>query len=162
MTDIPKLMLIPLRDDYSPSLARSVTTTETIVGLPRQRNDSVGKVHRANVSYRCTAAQWQYFLTFTRAYEALPFLAQLQLDNIDLQWYECQIVSDSMPFSVSGYQIFTVQLSLVAKPIKYNVDSDLAFLKIHQMTEGEVEEYFKALAKFTNEDMPNTLGKIGA
>lgn len=162
MADIPKFMLKPLRDGYSFNLARSVTSTETIVALPRERKDSVGKVHRANVTYKCVRAQWQYFLAFMRAYEGLPFLAYLLLDDIDHQWYECRIVGDSMPVQTLGDQIFTVQLSLVAKPIKYNVETDLAFLEIHQMTEGEVEEYFKALAKFTNEDMPNTLGKIGA
>lgn len=162
MADIPKLMLKPLRDGYSFSLARSVTSTDTIVGLPRERKDSVGKVHRVNVTYKCKRAQWQYFLKFMRTYEGLPFLAYLLLDDIDHQWYECRIVGDSMPVQTLGDQIFTVQLSLVAQPTKYDVDTDLAFLKIYQMTEGEVDEYFKALAKFTNEDMPNALGKIGA
>lgn len=160
MTEIPKLMLKPQRDGYNFSLARSVTSTETIVGLPRERKDSVGKVHRPNVTYKCTRAQWQYFLKFMRAYEGLPFLAYLLLDDIDHQWYECRIVGDSLPVTTLGDQIFTVQLSLVAKPIKYDVEADLTFLEIYKMTDGQVERYFNLLAKLVNEDLPAAFGGL--
>lgn len=160
MTEIPKLMLKPLRDGYSFNLARSVTSTETIVGLPRERKDSVGKVHRPNVTYKCTRAQWQYFLVFMRVYEGLPFLAYLLLDDIDHQWYECRIVGDSMPVQTLGDQIFTVQLSLVAKPIKYDVETDLSFLEIYKGTEGQIDLYYRLLAKLVNEDLPSAFGGL--
>ena len=160
MTEIPKLMLKPLRDGYGFNLARSVTSTETIVGLPRERKDSVGKVHRPNVTYKCTRAQWQYFLAFMRVYEGLPFLAYLLLDDIDHQWYECRIVGDSMPVQTLGDQIFTVQLSLVAKPIKYDVETDLSFLEIYKGTEGQIDLYYRLLAKLVNEDLPSAFGGL--
>lgn len=156
MTEIPKLMLKPLRSDYSFSLARSVTSTETIVGLPRERKDSVGKAHRANVSYKCTRAQWRYFLSFSRAYEGLPFLAYLLLDDIDHQWYECRILGSELPVAALGDQIFTVQLTLVAKPIKYDVETDIAIVTIYEMTDGQMDLYFKLLEKLVNEDLPTT------
>lgn len=160
MADIPKFMLKPLRDGYSFSLARNVASTETIVGLPRERKDSVGKVHRANVTYKCVRSQWQYFLAFTRAYEGLPFLAYLLLDDVDHKWYECRIVGDSMPVQPLGDQIFTVQLSLVAKPIKYDIDNDILISTLYQMTEGQIELYFQKLAKLVNEDLPDALGAL--
>lgn len=160
MIELPKLMLRPLLEGYSPSLARSVVSTETIVGLPRERRDSVGKVHRVSVSYICTSAQWQYFLAFTRAYEAMPFLANLQLDDVNLKWYECRIVGESLPFAALGGGIFRVQLDLVAKPIKYDVETDMTIVKIYEMTDGQIEEYFNLLAKLVNEDLPAALGSL--
>lgn len=160
MTELPKLMLKPQRDGYNFSLARNVISTETIVGLPRERKDSVGKVHRPNVTYKCTRPQWQYFLSFMRAYEGLPFLAYLLLDDVDHQWYECRIVGDSLPVQTLGDQIFTVQLSLVAKPIKYNVETDIAITKIYEMTKGKMAEYFNLLAKLVNQDLPDALRRL--
>ena len=160
MNEMPKLMLIPLRDDYAPSLARSVTSTETIVGLPRERKDSVGKVHRVSAAYLCTSAQWQYFLAFTRAYEGLPFLANLQLDDINLQWYECRIIGEYLPFNTLGAGLFRVQLNLVAKPIKYDIDNDILISTLYQMTDGQIELYFQMLEKLVNEDLPAALGGL--
>lgn len=160
MNEIPKFMLKPQRNGYSFSLARSVTSTETIVGLPRERKDSVGKAHRVNATYKCTRAQWQYFLSFSRAYEGLPFLAYLLLDDIDHKWYECRIIGDSLPVDTLGDQIFTVQLSLVAKPIKYNVEMDMTIVKLYEMTDGQIDRYFKLLEKLVNEDLPEALGGL--
>ena len=154
-TSMPKLMLTPFRDGYNFSLARNVVTTETDGGMPRTRKDSIGKPHRANPTYKCTRAQWQYFLTFMRVYEGLPFLAYLLLDDVDHQWYECDILDMVLPVSSLGDQIFTVQLSLVAKPIKYDVESDITFLDVYKMTDGQVEQYFTLLEKLVNEDLPS-------
>lgn len=160
MTEIPKFMLKPLRDSYSFSLARNVTSTETIVGLPRERKDSVGKAHRVNATYKCTRAQWRYFLSFSRAYEGLPFLAYLLIDDIDHKWYQCSIVGESLPVDTLGDQIFTVQLSLVAKPIKYDVEADKTITAIYEMTDGQIDQYFNMLAKLVNEDLPEALGGL--
>ena len=160
MAEIPKFMLKPQRDGYSFNLARSVTSTETIVGLPRERKDSVGKVHRVNATYKCTRSQWQYFLAFSRAYEGLPFLAYLLLDDIDHQWYECRIIGESLPVSTLGDQIFTVQLSLVAKPIKYNIDNDILISTLYQMTDGQIDLYFRMLAHLVNKDLPDAFGGL--
>lgn len=153
MADIPKLMLKPLRSDYNFSLGRGVVSTQTIAGLPRQRRDG-GKPHRANVTYKCTRSQWQYFLAFMRAYEALPFLAYLLLDDIDHKWYECKILNEDLQVSTLGDQIFTVQLSLVARPYHYPVDTDIAITAIYEMTDGQMERYFNLLEKLVNEDLP--------
>lgn len=160
MAEIPKFMLKPQRDGYSFNLARSVTSTETIVGLPRERKDSVGKVHRVNATYKCTRSQWQYFLSFSRAYEGLPFLAYLLLDDIDHQWYECRIIGESLPVSTLGDQIFTVPLSLVARPIKYDVEMDMTIATLYEMTDGQIDKYFRLLEKLVNEDLPEALGGL--
>lgn len=160
MTEMPKFMLKPLRDGYSFRIARNVVRTETIVGLGRERKDSVGKAHPVNATYKCTRAQWQYFLAFNRAYEGLPFLAYLLIDDIDHKWYQCSIVDEYLPVSTQGDQIFTVQLSLVAKPIKYDVEADKTITAIYEMTDGQIDKYFNLLAKLVNEDLPDALGGL--
>lgn len=160
MTEIPMLMLKPLLEGYSPNLARNVVTTETEGGMPRQRLGSIGKVHRVSVNYLCTSAQWQYFLAFMRAYEAMPFLANLQLDDVSLKWYECRMIGESLPFTVVGGGVFRVQLDLVARPIKYDVATDMNLTTIYEMTDGQIDRYFKSLEKLANEYLPAALGSL--
>lgn len=154
MMDMPKLMLKPLRADYSLSLARNVAVTETEGGMPRERKDNIGRPHKTNPTYKCTRAQWSYFLAFSRVYEGLPFLAELLVDDVNHQWYECRILNQVFDVTTLGDQIFTVQLSLVVKPIKYDVEVDKAIIAIHEVTGGKSDLYFNLLEKLVNEDLP--------
>lgn len=160
MADMPKLMLLPLRDGYGFNLGRDVVTTETTGGMPRQRRDGVGKVHRASTSYRCNKAQWQYLSAFLRAYAGLPFLAFLQLDDADCGWYESRIISDNIGGGVVGAGYVDVSLELVAKPKPYDVDTDITLTTIYQMTDGQIDLYFRQLEKLVNEDLPNAIGGL--
>lgn len=159
MAEIPKLMLMPLREGYDFSLGRGVTTTETAVGLPRQRRDSVGKAHRASVTYRCRRSQWQYLMAFLRAYAGLPFLAMLELDDVDPQWYECSIISENIGGNLVGAKVKDASFELVAKPILYPVDTDIAITTIYAMTDGQIDRYFSLLEKLVNEDLPKIKAK---
>lgn len=160
MSELPKLMLRPLLDGYTPDLARSVISTQTMAGFPRERKDSVGKAHRVTVGYLCTKSQWRYFLAFMRAYEGSPFLANLQLDDVNLQWYECRLVGDSLPFTPLGGGLFRVQLGLVARAITHEVETDITIVKIYEMTDGQIDRYFKELAELVNKDLPNAFGSL--
>lgn len=155
MTDLPKLQLKPLRAGYGFELSTGVVSTDTQVGLPRQRLASVGVVHRVSPTYKCTRAQWQYFLAFMRAYRGRAFYAYLLLDDIDHHWYECRMVNESLKVSTLGDQIFSVQLDLIVKPRAVPIDQDLGFLAMYEMSQAEQDDYFNHLEKLVNRDLPN-------
>lgn len=154
MTDLPKLHLKPLRSGYGFSLSTGVVSTETQAGMPRQRLASVGAVHRISPTYKCTRAKWQYFLAFMRAYRGRAFYAYLLLDDIDMQWYECRMVNESLKVSTLGDQIFSVQLDLIVKPRPVHIDQDMGFLAMYEMG-ADTNDFYNHLEKLVNQDLPN-------
>ncbi len=161
MAGLPKLMLKPYRDGYNFGLANPTVITPTAAGLSRGRVDSVGGVHVLSPTYKCTRPMQQYLLKFLRAYRGQRFLAYLLLDDIDHQWYECMITTQGpIPVSTMGDQIFITQLEMQAEPIDYDVEADIVFTTIYQMTDGQVALYFKELGDFVNKDLPDALGGL--
>lgn len=160
MADLPKLRLKPLREGYSFNLGRQTVTTQTESGQPRQRKASVGTVHTLSPTYKCTRVQMQYLHAFLRAYEAQPFLAYLLIDDIDHKWYECRIVSDTIPVSALGDQIFTVQLSMTATPISPSLQADLATIKVYDGADANPSLFYKLLDQIVNIEMPEALGDV--
>lgn len=154
MTDLPKLHLKPLRSGYGFELTTGVVSTSTQIGMPRQRLASIGTVHRVSPTYKCTRAKWQYFLAFMRAYRGRAFYAYLLLDDIDMQWYECRMVNESLKVSTLGDQIFSVQVDLIVKPRPVQISQDLALLAIYEMSQAEQDDYFNHLEKLVNQDLP--------
>lgn len=157
MADLPKLRLKALRAGYSFNLGRQTVTTETESGQPRQRKDSIGTVHRLSPTYKCTRVQYRYLLAFLRVYEAQPFLAYLVIDDPDHRWYECRIVSNDIPVSALGDQLFTVQLNMTATPISPTKQEDLGFIGVYDATDGQPDLFFNLLEKLVNEDLPDAM-----
>lgn len=155
MTDLPRLQLKPLRSEYGFELSTGVISTNTEHGLPRQRLASVGTVHRVSPTYKCTRAQWQYFLAFMRAYRGRAFYAYLLLDDIDHHYYECRMINQSVQVSTLGDQIFTIKLDLIVKPRPVHIDQDLGFLAIYEMSQDKQDAFFNQLEKLVNQDLPN-------
>lgn len=160
MSEIPKFRLKPFRPGYNFNLGRRTITTETQSSQPRQRLDSTGTVHRLTPTYKCTRVQYQYLVAFLRAYEALPFLAYLLIDDIDHKWYECRIVSDAIPVSTLGDQIFTVQLSMTATPISPSRQADLGTIKVYDDTNGNPKLFYDLIEQIVNKEMPEALGNL--
>lgn len=160
ITEMPKLMLIPLIDGYNVNLARNVITTDTESGFPRTRKDSIGKPHLVSATYKCSASQLEYFIAFNNRYEGLPFLTKLKVDRPGLNWYECNILNDYIPYNELGNGFTTMQLSLVVKPSIRNVESDIEITDVYNMTDSEIDEYFKLLEKMVNEDLPASLERL--
>lgn len=160
MADLPKLMLKPFRNGYGFNLGYGVVSTDTEYGMPRQRLDGIGKPHKLTATYKCTRAMYQYLVAFLRVYKGLPFNAYLLLDDVDHTWYECRITaSESIQVSTLGDQIFTVQLPMVVKPIKYSVDTDKSIIAIYEMTGGKPNEFYNYLEKLVNQDLPKAMLK---
>ena len=154
MADLPKLQLIPQLDGYGVKLGNNAITTEVEYGMPRQRLASVGAVHRVTPTYRCTKAQYQYMMVFLRAYRARAVLMYHHFDDVEPSWYECVIVSNISVGHV-GYQCYDVSFDVVAKSTRYNIDQDLGFLAIYEMSQDEQDAYFNQLEKLVNQDLPN-------
>lgn len=161
MSELPKFMLKPLRDGAGFGLSNPTIITPTMGGPPRGRLDMVGGVHKLSPRYKCTRQMYRYFLNFLNAYRGKWFLAYLVIDDIDHQWYECMIVTQGeIPVTHQGDQIFTVQLDLVAIPIDRDIEGSKTIVKIYEMTDGQIELYFKELADFTNKHLPDALGGL--
>lgn len=148
-------MLKPYRSGYGFDLATGVISTKTKADLPRQRRGQLGQPHELVVTYKCTRAQWQYFLSFFRAHAGRRFLAYLLLDDIDHHWYECCCTDEHINVTTLGDQIFTVKLTLVVKPRRIDIDQDEAIIAIYNMTKDEQDGYFNHLEKLVNQDLPN-------
>lgn len=160
MSEMPKFRLKPFRPGYNFQLGRRTITTETQGGPPRQRRDSTGVVHRLTPTYKCTRVQYEYLINFLTAYEALPFLAYLVLDNKDHQWYKCREVSATLPVGALGDQIFTVQLNIVAEPLLPSVQAALAHVKVYDATDGNPKLFYDLIEQIVNKEMPEALGDL--
>lgn len=151
---IPTLMLAPERQGYNTSLAYGVISTETEIGMPRQRMGSVGNVHKTSPTYRCRQAQYNYLMAFLRAYRGLPFLSLQHFDDVDPKLYETRIVGE-IKTSVVGYGVIDVSFNVVCKPIIYNIETDKAIVEIYRITNGNMNEYFNLLEQLVNKDLPD-------
>lgn len=161
MSELPKFMLKPLRDGAGFGLSNPTIITPTMAGPPRGRVGTVGGVHRLSPRYRCTRQMYRYFINFINAYPAQWFLAYLVIDDIDHQWYECMITTQGeIPVTNLGDQIFTVQLDMVAMPIDRDVEGSKTIVKLYELTDGQIELYFKQLADLVNKDLPDAFGGL--
>lgn len=155
MADMPKMMLKPFRNGYGFELGYGVVSTQTEFGMPRQRLGAINQPHHVSPTYKCTRAMYSYLLSFLRAYRGLPFMAYLLLDDVNHAWYECRFIDERISVTTLGDQIFTVKLSLIVKPQAYDLETDLAFIEIYNMTDGQIDKYFNHLEQLVNVDLPN-------
>ena len=151
---LPQLVLLPLRDGYSPSIGRGLLTSDSEIGYPRQRRAFVNAPQRAQMTYRVRESQLDYLLTFDNAYRGQWFLSQQQIGT-DVAWHECLILDDEISLQPISYNLWDVGLSMIIKPIPRDVEVDKAIVEIYNMTGGETDTYFNMLEKLVNEDLPN-------
>ena len=158
---LPQLVLLPLRDGYSPSIGRGLLTSDSEIGYPRQRRAFVNAPQRAQMTYRCRASQLDYLLAFDRVYRGQWFLSQQQIGT-EVAWHECLILGDEISLQPISYNLWDVSLSMVIKPLPRDVEVDKSIVAIYNMTGGETDTYFNMLEKLVNEDLPNaTVGLNG-
>ena len=158
---LPQLVLLPLRDGYSPSVSRGLLTSDSEIGYPRQRKAFVNAPQRAQMTYRVRASQLDYLLAFDNTYSGRWFLSQQQI-GADVAWHECLILDDEISPQPIGYDLWDVSLSMIIKPLPRDVEIDKAIIEIYNMTGGETDTYFNMLEKLVNQDLPNaTVGLNG-
>lgn len=158
---LPKMILCPLRDSYSPNLGSDVITTQYANGMPRQRLDGVGRPHQTPVSFRHKAQHQEYILAFWRVYRAKAFAMRLILDGTDLAWYECRFIGEPSILAI-GNNIFEFSIGLVCRPKPLDLEQDKVFIELYEQTGGDISSFTNPLEKLVNEDLPDALGSLNA
>lgn len=158
---LPKLILCPLRDSYSPTLGNDVITTQYENGMPRQRLAGVGRPHQTSVSFRHKAQHQDYILAFWRVYRARAFAMRLILDGTDLAWYECRFIGEPSILAL-GNNVFEFSINLVCRPKPLDIEQDKVFIELYEQTGGDISTFFNLLEKLVNEDLPDALGGLNA
>ena len=156
---LPQLVLLPLRDGYSPSVSRGILTSDSEIGYPRQRRAFVNAPQRAQMTYRCRASQLDYLLAFDRVYRGQWFLSQQQIGT-DVAWHECLMLNDEINPQPISYNLWDVGLSMIIKPLPRDIEMDKSIMAISNMTGGDTDAYFNALEKLVNEDLPNAIAGL--
>lgn len=158
---LPKLILCPLRDSYSPTLGNDVITTQYENGMPRQRLAGVGRPHQTPVTFRHKAQHQDYILAFWRVYRARAFAMRLILDGTELVWYECRFIGEPSILSLGG-GVFEFSINLVCRPKPLDIEQDKVFIELYEQTGGDISTFFNLLEKLVNEDLPDALGSLHA
>ena len=158
---LPKLILCPLRDSYSPTLGNDVITTQFENGMPRQRLAGVGRPHQTPVSFRHKAKHQDYILAFWRVYRARAFAMRLILDRTELAWYECRFIGEPSILAL-GNNVFEFSINLVCRPKPLNLELDETFVYFYDATNGDISGFANQLEKLVNEDLPDALGSLNA
>ena len=158
---LPKLILFPLRDSYSPTLGNDVITTQYENGMPRQRLAGVGRPHQTPVSFRHKAQHQDYILAFWRVYRARAFAMRLILDSTDLAWYECRFIGEPSILAL-GNNVFEFSINLVCRPKPLDIEQDKTFIIFYEATGGDISGFTNQLEKLVNEDLPDALGSLNA
>lgn len=158
---LPKLILCPLLDSYSPTLGNDVITTQFENGMPRQRLAGVGRPHQTPVSFRHKAQHQNYILAFWRVYRARAFAMRLILDGTDLAWYECRFIGEPSILSLGG-GVFEFSINLVCRPKPLDLELDETFVYFYGTSNGDISTIFNQLEKLVNEDLPDALGSLNA
>jgi len=158
---LPKLILCPLRDSYSPTLGNDVITTQYENGMPRQRLAGVGRPHQTPVSFRHKAQHQDYILAFWRLYRAKAFAMRLILDGTDLAWYECRFIGEPSILAL-GNNVFEFSIGLVCRPKPLNLELDETLVYFYNETGGDISGFTNALEKLVNEDLPDAMRGLNA
>ncbi len=160
MADLPQLVLLPLREGYSPSMSRGLLTSDSEIGYPRQRKAFVNAPQRAQLTLVYGKTQLDYLLAGDNADRGQWFLARQQIGT-NIEWHDCMILDDYInPQPIDNF--WRVSLSMVIKPLPRDIEMDKSIVAIYNATGGETDMYFNALEKLVNQDLPNaTVGLNG-
>lgn len=158
---LPRMILCPLLDRYSPTLGNDVITTQYENGMPRQRLAGVGRPHQTPVSFRHKAQHQDYILAFWRLYRARAFAMRLILDGTDLAWYECRFIGEPS-ISALGANVFEFSIGLVCRPKQLDIESDKTFVAVYELTGGDISSFTNALERLVNEDLPDAMSSLNA
>lgn len=161
VADLPKLLLCPLLESYSPTLGNDVITTQFESGMPRQRLAGVGRPHQTPVSFRHKAEHQEYLLAFWRLYKAKPFAMRLILDSTSLEWYECRFIGDVQvrPIGGGGHEFAT---TIVARPKPLDLAMDQDFVDAYTITGGDLMGFFNPLERLVNVELPHAMRSLNA
>lgn len=131
---LPKLRLIPARDGYQFAYpGDDIRRAKPGSGPSRQRLDMLGAPMIVGVTFRMNAADYQYWIAFSRSTlseRSLPFLIDLIVDTPDLQEYEARIIPGTVQGGPpSGFRyVVQMQLEVKQKPVDPDISDTLVWL----------------------------------
>lgn len=154
-----KLKIPPQQSGYGVKYASGIINQKLDGGASRQRADVLGGSNTVSVSWVVNFAQFQYLQAFYRiqvSKAGTPFLADLIIDNGQVEEYQCFIVPNSWTFgSTKGLSInVSATLEVFAKTA--DLEFDQTVIDTYD-GDNDPSEVFILLGKLANEDLPDNL-----
>lgn len=154
-----RLDLTPLQSGYSVEYGDGILTQDLGAGMPRQRADFIGAVHKASATFNLTKEDYNYLMAFYRVYQRnpVPFLVGLILDTPVKQDYTCRFIGPPR-FNGKDGKIINVTCQFVAKPLVIDAAYDESIVGLRNG--GTNFEAVSNLEKLVNVDLPDALGEV--
>lgn len=125
--DLSSLPFVPEKSSYSYGKRDGLIIANVPGGLSKVRTDVLNPTSFVTCLWELTPAQYRYFMLFRKLITengALPFTAQLLLDNPELEEFTCRFVPDSMTVDSPSTLLYTISAELEVEPL---VEADSAF-----------------------------------
>ena len=160
MTELNKLAYCVQQSGYTVDFGTNVIVQELEGGPSRYRVDSKNNVHYVNSTWVVGKKGYQYMMAFFNVWQrnpSQPFLANLIIDDAELDEYECFFRNGGFRLDSKNGQIYTLSatLEVTAKPRDDDMDDALVMLG-----NGNTLDIFDPLEKLVNEDLPDALENL--
>lgn len=161
LDELPKLLLCPLLDSYSPTLGNDVITTQYESGMPRQRLAGIGRPHETPLEFRHKGIHQEYLLAFWRLNRNKPFAMRLKLDSTSMEWYECRFVGAVQPVPLGG-DAYSFSCAIVARPKPLDAVTDQDFTDAYELTGGDLLGFLNPLERLVNVELYGATRSLNA
>lgn len=156
-----KLLYCTTQSGYSAQIGDGVVSQELDGGAPRFKRALKGAYHSASVQWVVKDTGYQYLMAFYRVWARNPnqrFLADLCIDNAEVEPYQCYFVGSPRLDSKNG-PTYTVSAELRVKPL--NINNDLDDLIVTAATDGvDLAELMNPLEHLANVSLPDALENL--
>lgn len=158
MIELNRLAYCVRQSGYTVEFGNNVITQKLEGGPSRYRIDSKNNVHLVNSTWAVNKRGYQYLMAFFHVWQrnpSQPFLAELIIDNAELEQYECFFSNGGFRLDSKNGRIYTVSamLEVAAKPRDDAFDDAIVMLG-----NSQAFNVLNPLEKLVNEDFPNALG----
>lgn len=157
MIELNKLVYCVQQSGYTVDFGTNVIVQELEGGPSRYRVDSKNNVHYINSTWVVGKKGYQYMMAFFNVWQrnpSQPFLANLIIDDAELDEYECFFRNGGFRLDSKNGLIYAVSatLGVTAKPRNDATDDAIVMLG-----NSNASDIFDPLEKLVNEDLSNAL-----
>lgn len=159
-----KLKKCPKQEGYTFQLGNGVIRQKLDGGASRFENDIIGASHTVAVNWVVGYGDYQYLLAFYRVWErnpAMPFLADLIIDDAPLAEYECSFI-DPIQFGGKNGKVFmlSAQLEVKAKIRTAQDDAIDDLIVSVRDQDQDLSKLTNPLEKLANKDLRDALENV--
>lgn len=155
-----RLMLPPTEAGYTATFGGGVISQKLQGGASRFEVDVLGASHMLSLSWLTDRAGYQYLMAFYRLWQvnpSQPFIAELIIDDHQLQEYECHFMPDTMTLvGVQGLS-YSVSAQIEAEAITPDIVFDQAIVDAWESGMGVG---MPELERLVNVDLPDALENV--